>query len=66
MGINNWSGIGMTYERWVFLMDNPTSPFTEEEKALGWHGCYDFDQLIVGPGMFEFEEGLCTCIRRKI
>lgn len=33
---------------------------TNEEYSLGWHFCYDWDGLLVGPGMKEYEE-FCTC-----
>ena len=33
---------------------------TQEEIAEGWHWCYEFDGLLVGPGMREMES--CTCL----
>jgi len=49
----------MTDERYNELMDNPEGVLTEEELKLGWHWCYDWDGLLVGPG--SPEKQCCTC-----
>lgn len=48
----------MTLERWLEVEDGD-SPLTAEERAEGWHWCYDWDGLLIGPGMQEMES--CTC-----
>jgi hypothetical protein len=54
----------MNNQRYNELMDwhcMATEPLllTEEEIAEGWHFCYDWDYLLVGPGMSELEA--CGC-----
>jgi hypothetical protein len=49
----------MTDLRWSDLMNDDGLPLTSEEIAEGWHFCYDWDGLLVGPGMKEME--CCTC-----
>lgn len=49
----------MNTERWVELMRNFDLQLTPEEIAQGWHFCYDWDDLLIGPGMIELES--CTC-----
>ena len=51
----------MTPERYHLLSesDDPEDCLTEEEIAAGWHYCYEFDGLLVGPGMDELE--CCQC-----
>lgn len=53
----------MTDERWRELMNSQTAPLTSEEIAEGWHWCWDWDGLLVGPGMGELEA--CHCEDRK-
>lgn len=48
----------MTPERYQQLMDDE-DPLSDEEIAEGWHFCYDWDGLLVGPGMEE--TGCCSC-----
>lgn len=48
----------MTDDRWKFLMGNK---LTQEEMSRGWHWCPEFDGLLVGPGMGEWDDGLCQC-----
>jgi len=55
----------MTQERYQQLNDVTVLPkdlpkLTEEEKALGWHYCAEWDELLVGPGMGELE--CCRCL----
>jgi len=54
----------VTPERWRALSegDDVNGPFlTPEEISEGWHFCWDYDGLLVGPGM---AEGTCTCKNR--
>jgi hypothetical protein len=50
----------MNDERWRSLMNNPDSRLTMEEMVQGWHWCFEFDELLVGPPM-EMEWSVCTC-----
>jgi hypothetical protein len=49
----------MQYERWKKLMESHDESLTDEELSAGWHWCYDWDGLLVGPGMQETEH--CHC-----
>lgn len=40
-------------------MNNDNLKLTPEELQLGWHFCWDWDGLLVGPGMGELDS--CTC-----
>lgn len=53
--------IGMTQERYGQLMLNDDLPLTEEEIKLGWHFCWEWDGLLIGPGTEEFEYFFCKC-----
>lgn len=48
----------MKHARWLRLMNSDT-PLTKEEIAEGWHFCYEFDGLLIGPESGEME--CCTC-----
>ena len=51
----------MTEERYRSLMDDDPAPsLTEAEIQLGWHFCWDWDGLLVGPDMIE--RRFCQCI----
>lgn len=51
----------MTTERYAELMDEDSNAMlTEQELSEGWHWCFDFDGLLVGPSM-EMEWECCTC-----
>lgn len=57
--------IGMTDERYRELWNTPSLSLSKEEIKIGWHWCNEFDGLLVGPGMEEFEE-MCkpnNCIK---
>lgn len=55
----------MTKERYTELMDNDRNEIlTEQELSEGWHWCFDFDGLLVGPAM-EMEWSCCTCHESK-
>lgn len=49
----------MSSERWHELMWEQ-SELTTEEIVQGWHFCWEFDGLLVGPDMTEQE--FCTCM----
>lgn len=42
------------------VVDELGAGLTSEESAAGWHFCPDWDQMLVGPGMPEYEV-CCTC-----
>jgi hypothetical protein len=48
----------MTDARWREL-EGKGGTLTEEEMKRGWHWCYDFDLMLVGPGMTAWED--CSC-----
>lgn len=43
----------MTGDRYRFLMNNDGESLTSQELADGWHFCFEWDGLLVGPGMEE-------------
>lgn len=45
--------------RYAELMDSPSLTLADDEKAAGWHFCPDWDGLLVGPSMLEWEG--CNC-----
>ena len=49
----------MNIKRWKLLMDDNGTELTDDEIAVGWHFCNDFDGLLVGPGMGEYQ--ICEC-----
>ena len=49
----------MTEERYKQLMEDDKAKLTDQEVADGWHYCYEFDGLLVGPGMGELR--FCAC-----
>ena len=51
----------MTNERWMELMSSDDTSLMKAEIEEGWHFCYDFDGLLVGPGMGEML--ICSCAR---
>jgi len=53
----------MTKERWKLLMDEDSIELTEEEISEGWHFCWEWDGLLVGPGMKEIE--VCNCQKKN-
>jgi hypothetical protein len=57
----------MTDERWQFLMSDAAwercEPLTHDEIAAGWHFCWDWDGLLIGPGMGETAS--CHCFDSK-
>lgn len=54
------TGKSMTDDRWKSLMANDDLKLTDDEIALGWHFCTEFDGLLVGPEMYELKA--CNCL----
>ena len=57
----------MTTERYNELMANDAALLTTHEIEQGWHFCFEWDGLLVGPGMMEYEvcEKQGSCHRRE-
>ncbi len=49
----------MKRSRWLELMKDQSLEVTRKEFDQGWHFCWDWDGLLVGPGMGEWD--FCTC-----
>ena len=45
------------------LMSGQNVTVTPEEFAEKWHFCYEWDGLLIGPGMPEME--CCTCFKAE-
>lgn len=54
----------MTNERYRQLIKDPNLNISKEEFEEGWHFCYEWDGLLIGPGMKEME--CCLCYNTKI
>lgn len=54
----------MTPERIKELEEDDVSSLTIEECLAGWHFCYEWDGLLVGPGMPELE--FCQCFAPEL
>jgi hypothetical protein len=50
----------MSETRYQALMHDDSLRLTPEEIREGWHFCYDWDGLLIGPGMPELE--CCVCV----
>lgn len=57
-------GNGMMLSRWKELMDNESKQLSPEEREKGWHFCYEFDGLLVGP-VEDPEWECCTCFSEE-
>ena len=55
---------GMSLSRWKVLMDNESKQLSPEEREKGWHFCYEFDGLLVGPTE-DTEWKCCTCFSEE-
>jgi len=53
--------MSMDKERWRYVMGNYDAKLTEDEVKEGWHFCYEWDSLLVGPGMPEGEVCSDSC-----
>lgn len=49
----------MQKSRWYQLMNNDELPLSQEELDEGWHWCPEWDDLLVGPEMGEWDA--CQC-----
>jgi hypothetical protein len=56
----------MDEARYQFLMSDGDDQLSEEEIAAGWHFCWDWDGLLIGPGMGELEFCLCKSIDQPL
>ena len=54
--------MAMTDLRWKELMADDELPLSVEELGVGWHWCDEFDGLLVGPEMGEWDCCLCDCV----
>ena len=52
--------VGMSEERWKSIEADYDAKLEAEEISIGWHFCPEWDGMLVGPGMDEFEHW-CTC-----
>jgi len=52
----------MPWDRWSALMADDDKELTAEEIKEGYHFCYDWDGLLVGPDMKEMET--CRCFKK--
>ena len=50
----------MTNKRYNDLSAVDPESMSEDEVKEGWHYCWEFDGLLVGPGMGELN--WCTCL----
>jgi len=50
----------MTRNRWAEFWNNDDAQLTDAEIAEGWHFCWEWDGLLVGPGMDELD--CCHCL----
>ena len=55
----------MEKARWEELMRNQDLSVTPEELSHGWHFCWEWDGLLVGPGMMEYHGVSCGCMPDK-
>jgi len=47
-------------DRYVKIAGDASISLTSEEAEEGWHFCYsEWDGMLVGPGMLEYE--ICKC-----
>jgi len=46
--------------RYADLMKDDEMKLTQEEISAGWHFCPEWDGLLIGPGMDEFDY-CCPC-----
>lgn len=56
----------MTKKRWTQLMNEPDDEkarLSPDEVSAGWHWCWEYDGLLVGPDMPEWgkNKGRCIC-----
>ena len=56
----------MSEERIEQLKNDQSLELTDEELALGYHFCYDWDGLLVEPGSNKMQHCFCKGINKKI
>ena len=56
----------MDDERYIFIEKNLGEKLTDEELKEGWHFCYDWDGMLVGPGMSAMDSCLCEISKEEI
>ena len=56
----------MSQDRAKELENNHNLELTDEEVALGYHFCYDWDGQLVSPGSHEMHHCGCKGINKKI
>ena len=54
----------MNRERWMEI-EFGNSPLTQEEIDQGYHFCYEWDEMCIGPDMPEWDVCLCD-IKKKV
>ena len=59
IGSGDWLGGGMTNERWMAIINDDSLELTAEEIRAGWHFCFEWDGLLIGPGMEEMKACIC-------
>jgi hypothetical protein len=55
----------MSNDRYRQLIRNVELELTDEELAIGYHFCYDFERKLIGPGMEEMNFCFCKNINKK-
>ena len=55
----------MDHARYARLMISDAEPLTEREIADGWHFCPEWDGLLIGPGMDEWDDCPCGLLPRE-
>ena len=53
----------MELRRWTELQRDDKLSITTQEFAERWHFCWEWDGLLVGPGMEEMN--CCTCFKDR-
>jgi|GEM_PF-6976363 hypothetical protein len=57
---------GMDLCRWKEVMNDESKRLTNEEISKGWHFCYEFDGLLVGPAEGDGGEwACCSCFTQE-
>lgn len=51
----------MTEKQWRDLQNDPQGTISQEDLARGWHWCWEWDGLLVGPSMPEWGDDKTQC-----
>ncbi|MCK5613692.1 hypothetical protein KAR91_68140 [Candidatus Pacearchaeota archaeon] len=54
----------MDRQRYIDL-DRELVKLTKDERKAGWHFCYDWDEMLIGPGTPEAAACLCGVIKKS-